>query len=473
MWFCKFANSPQILGPLSDSQLRTLAREGRLQPTDAVAKDRNGPWYPASQVRGLFLATGETQAANQRLSHDSSPGRLSEDARPSSPPQTSSLMASPEYLIRQRARRRKQARKLTLTLLWGSLGLGLVLILLLIRPVISPIFQTSRGNRPTARQAAKTAIPKDDSSSAQVVASIPGLDEVLGHTSAQKSDTSKSIPETGPEARMATFTKLAAASRLFGTTAQKMRDSHGNIEMAIEDCKIGPVSLQQRGLTVQTTKPYLSFKLHVRNTSATERSSYRSPRDGNQTAEIWWEKAPEPVSPWQRAGYTLEGQASDSSLGPGESVVDTFAFLPPPEDVSLVYIRIPGAAIGLADEDFFFVISKDDIQRLDKPSAAAGVAKIADEGSIGPMAPRGTSDNTGVGRDASQAEEKASDLDEEAIPIPGIHDVPQPSVSQDGMSEEEDAKQKELRSRSEMMQNALDRQRKNQKAAPRSQPRRR
>jgi hypothetical protein len=265
---------------------------------------------------------------------------------------------------------------------------------------------------------------------------------------------------------MERLTKLIAASQAFGATAQKLHDSHANIEMTIEDCRIAPASLRQRGLGFQTPKAYFVFKLRIRNTSSTETARYRSPREGSQTAEIWWDKAPQTLPPWQRPGFTLEGQIEDASLGPGEALVDTFAFQPPPDDIPLIYVRIPGASVDLDTDDFLFVIAKDDIQRFDKAAKTSAGIGERDEASIGPMTPRKSESATQS--DSRQADEEQADMDEEAVPIPGIHDAPASSPGGNGMNEEEQAKLEELRKRGEMMQEALDRQRTNQKSLPRS-----
>jgi hypothetical protein len=474
MWFCKFANSPQIVGPLSDNQLRALARQGRLQPTDVVAQDQNGPWYAASQVRGLFAQSGEPQSAGQPLPQIAIPlTKQSPEEMPSSrQSQTEAAVPTPEALLKQRAQRRKQARKLTLTLIWSGLALGFVFVLVLMRPVISSMLQTRSEKRPETRKSPEITRSSEDSAMSQRVASIPGLDEVLGYAPTQPKALTKATTETPQESRMERLTKLIAASQAFGATAQKLDDSHANIEMTIEDCRIAPASLRQRGLGFQTPKAYFVFKLRIRNTSSTETARYRSPREGSQTAEIWWDKAPQTLPPWQRPGFTLEGQIEDASLGPGEALVDTFAFQPPPDDVPSIYIRIPGTSVDLDNDDFLFVIAKDDIQRFDKAAKhPAGIADT-DEVSIGPMSPVRKSESAAES-DSPSTEEKRADMDEEAVSIPGIHDAPASSAGGNGMNEEEQAKLEELRKRGEMMQEALDRQRTNQKSLPRSRPQQR
>lgn len=51
-WYTKIAE--QVVGPLSAEQLKALAAGGRLAPGDPVSKSKEGPWVPASRVKGLF-----------------------------------------------------------------------------------------------------------------------------------------------------------------------------------------------------------------------------------------------------------------------------------------------------------------------------------------------------------------------------------------------------------------------------------
>lgn len=53
-WYTKIAE--QIVGPLSPDQLKALAEGGRLTPNDPIARSKDGPWVPASRVKGLFEA---------------------------------------------------------------------------------------------------------------------------------------------------------------------------------------------------------------------------------------------------------------------------------------------------------------------------------------------------------------------------------------------------------------------------------
>jgi hypothetical protein len=51
-WYTQVAE--QVVGPLSDEQLKALADAGRLAPNDPIAQSPQGPWTEASRVKGLF-----------------------------------------------------------------------------------------------------------------------------------------------------------------------------------------------------------------------------------------------------------------------------------------------------------------------------------------------------------------------------------------------------------------------------------
>ena len=53
-WFIEFGNQSQ--GPLTDSQLKTLADGGQVTPSTRIRLGVNGSWTTASSVKGLFAA---------------------------------------------------------------------------------------------------------------------------------------------------------------------------------------------------------------------------------------------------------------------------------------------------------------------------------------------------------------------------------------------------------------------------------
>ena len=51
-WFCQIAGTE--LGPLSSQQVKAMVAKGRLLPDDVIRRGTEGPWIPASRVKGLF-----------------------------------------------------------------------------------------------------------------------------------------------------------------------------------------------------------------------------------------------------------------------------------------------------------------------------------------------------------------------------------------------------------------------------------
>lgn len=60
-WY--YSKGGEERGPVSDGELRRLAREGELQPTDLVRKDENADWFPARRLTGVFAEKQESPAA--------------------------------------------------------------------------------------------------------------------------------------------------------------------------------------------------------------------------------------------------------------------------------------------------------------------------------------------------------------------------------------------------------------------------
>ena len=56
-WFCQIAG--REIGPLSSHQLKAMAAQGQILPTDNVRRGTTGHWVAASRVRGLFVAGQE------------------------------------------------------------------------------------------------------------------------------------------------------------------------------------------------------------------------------------------------------------------------------------------------------------------------------------------------------------------------------------------------------------------------------
>lgn len=426
MWFCRIGNSADVLGPLTDEQLRQLAREGRIQASDLVSHNSAGPWYLAKQVRGLFAETRAQSAA------------------PPSPPEIPTLVpASPsnpgaealELLRQEKARRREQARRRTVRLVWIGLALFVVLIGALLWPTASRLVRSQFAAKTTAKQSpADTGrIVGTSNTRSGVELDIPELDEILGVPLEKRSkspaatppqESQKAASQTPTSDRLDQLTRLIKSGAVFGTTPSKRRDRQGSVEIQIEECQVAPASIHrvgQEGLVYQTSRPHLILSLRITNSSTEKSVTYTPPKVKNNAAEMWWEGASKPVTPWQRAGYTVDGeQVKPVSLGPGEAVVDVLVFEPPPENAPLVFVRLPASCANVP-QDFLFAIAKEEIEWPEPPTAED---VPSDEASLGPLNTAGTAQAKGkpAGSDAPTKEKDTPTEDDEGIPIPGVHD---------------------------------------------------
>lgn len=70
-WYCRIAGAE--LGPLSSQQLRALAADGRLRPTDEVRQGPDGRWVQATRVKGLLKGSSPEVLVAQPLTQDARP----------------------------------------------------------------------------------------------------------------------------------------------------------------------------------------------------------------------------------------------------------------------------------------------------------------------------------------------------------------------------------------------------------------
>ena len=426
MWFCRIGNSADVLGPLTDEQLRELVREGRIQASDLVSHNSAGPWYLAKQVRGLFAQTPAHSAAPPRPPEIPTPV----PASPSNPG-----AEALELLRQEKARRRELARRRTVRLLWIGLALFVVLIGVLLWPSASRLVRRQFAAKTTAdgSSADTGRVIGASNTRSEVDLDIPELDEILGVPSVKPSKSSAATPpqksqkaasQTSTSDRLDQLTRLIKSGAVFGTTPSKRRDRQGAVEIQIEECQVAPATVHRVGqeeLVYQTSRPYLILSLRITNSSTDKSVTYSPPKGKNNVAEMWWEGASKPVIPWQRAGYTVAGeQVKPVSLGPREDVVDVLVFDPPPEDTPLVFVRLPASCANVR-QDFLFAIAKEEIKW---PEAPAAKEAPAEEASLGPLSPAGTAQakEKPAGSDAPTKEKETPTEDEEGIPIPGVND---------------------------------------------------
>lgn len=87
-WYCEIAG--REIGPLSSHQLKAMAVEGKIQPTDHVRRGPTGPWASASRVRGLFPAAqgspSKPPAAQPTAPQQSAQQPTAPQPAPASPP---------------------------------------------------------------------------------------------------------------------------------------------------------------------------------------------------------------------------------------------------------------------------------------------------------------------------------------------------------------------------------------------------
>ena len=57
----------KVFGPVTGQNIVDLAKSGKIQPTDEIATDKNGPWQPATSIRPLQAAFGESSVNPQPI----------------------------------------------------------------------------------------------------------------------------------------------------------------------------------------------------------------------------------------------------------------------------------------------------------------------------------------------------------------------------------------------------------------------
>ncbi len=122
-WHCKIGDVCH--GPISSKELKWLAADGDLRPTDLVKRDGDSAWTRASAVRGLF-ETHDTPTTGE-IAAESTLTEASSHRRASSPPMTRSREpAAPASDPAPAAPRRKLSSRDALGLV--AIGLSLVLL---------------------------------------------------------------------------------------------------------------------------------------------------------------------------------------------------------------------------------------------------------------------------------------------------------------------------------------------------------
>lgn len=431
LWFIYRTASQQVVGPIPAAQVAQWLSGGGLGEDDLIGPSPNGPWSPLrdwsrAQVSAVPPAAPPTPVAGSTVSHRS--------ANP--------LAGDPEFLRKQRQRARERAKKITYFLV-GTIGVLFILfIVVLTRPL-----QSILGGKSSGKTVPQPAGLEDPAAQLASTASAD-LRQLLGPLDANNDRT---IASPGGNAAILKnpVERLAEAARAFGGSGEKLRDAHDGIEIRVQGVEITPLRVRLGERSFRTRSPYLVVRIRIANQTSDRFVTYSPAHSSQPSATLTWAGSTDPVRPYWRQGYDIEGQQrSPLRLGPGEAAMDAYAFTVPPESVDQVALTLPGQSLG-TKEDFAFILSLDKLNRAERANPEPAEGGIEEDSGIGPLSPATSA--------SSDQSEDASPPDEEALPIPGIHDTP--GTGQPTMSEEDLRQQEELRRKAEVMQELLDRQR--------------
>ncbi|MBC7351117.1 MAG: hypothetical protein H5U08_02055 [Thermogutta sp.] len=444
LWYIYRTASQQVVGPIPGGQVIQWLQSGGLSGTDFIGPSPNGPWSPlrdwsGAQVASVPPAGPPAPASTSIIGH-----------RPGSP-----LAADPEFLRKQRQRARERAKKITYFLI-GSIAVLFVLFLVVLTQPLTGIFGSKSKGKTSAQP------PKLEDPAAKLASTASAdLQELLGPLETN-GDHSAASGATGGALSQNPVERLAEASRAFGGSPEKLRDAHDGIEVRVQGLEIAPLRVRLGDRSLRTRTPYLLIRIRIANQTGDRFVTYTPAHSGPPTATLTWPGNADLLHPYWRQGYEIEGQQrSPVRLGPGEVAMDVYAFAVPPESTDHVVLTLPGAALG-TKEDFVFMLAVDKVNRPEQANGATTEAGAEEDTGIGPLsraeAPSNESGNTAL-------------PEEEALPIPGIHDAA--GTDRSAMSENELRQQEELRRKAEAMQEVLDRQREKARATGTQKPTRR
>lgn len=472
MWYIYKKSTKQVLGPVDAAQVQRWLKDGTIQVDDLAAAGPTGPWSslndllggsfrgtpPASVPSGPTDPTGTSSALPARVPGAKMPAR--------------NLAADPEFLRRQRLRSRQRARRVTMGLLIGAAGLFVVFVVVLIAP-----FAGWRRTESPGKTLAKAEMMEDPALEVakRAAGDIGDLAKLIGSKDRVERDGTR---RSASSAEGTTTRLFAQASAAFGGTAEKLRDVRKNVEMRIEGVRLDYPRLRAGQQTFRTRSPYLMIRVRITNLDRQQSVTYTPCHATKPSATLSWDGESEGLTPFQRRGFLIDGQQSGViQLGPGQEAVDLYVFAAPPSSVTSVTLKIPGQAVG-ESEDFVFLLPMAEVlagrqEGQDEMSRAGGRTESIEEPGIGPLTP-------GSDVPAQQAPpetplETDQMPEEEAMPIPGIHEggvtdaqaAPEIAVPDRELMRREE----EVRRMAEQMQESLDRDR--QRLRPSSPPRER
>lgn len=460
MWYVYKKASNQTVGPVDAAQVQQWLKDGAVQPDDLMAAVPTGPWLPVQHVLATsFGAIPPGPSTDMPTQAKQTTAGLPPSAPRSKMPGRT-LTIDPEFLRRQRSRSRQRARRATKWLLIGAAGLFVIFIGVLIGP-----FAGRRSSVGSGKTVGKAPMLEDPAVKVAEHASgdIGDLAELIGSKTVAGDDRTRRSGISADQAATGLFAQAASA---FGGTVQKVRDSQRNVEIRIEGVQVGYPRLQAGQHTFRTRSPYLMIKVRVTNLDQQQSVTYTPCHGAKTTARLTWGGEPQGLQPFQRRGFLIDGQQAGAiRLDPGKEAMDLYVFAVPPSSVASVTFTIPGQAVGEA-KDFVFVLPiagllGDRQQQQQAMSPTASEAESGEESTIGPLTPQ-----EGVRGQQGEREphlEREGLMEEEAIPIPGVHNQGDTETQQPRgtvVSDEELSQREEQARRiAEQLQESLDRDR--------------
>ncbi|WP_347245206.1 hypothetical protein [Thermogutta sp.] len=444
LWYIYRTASQQVVGPIPAGQVIQWLQSGGLSGADFIGPSPNGPWSPLRDWSG-------TQVASVPPAGPPVPASVSTTGnRPRSP-----LAADPEFLRKQRQRARERAKKLTYLLI-GSIGLLFILLIVVLTQPFQGILRNDSRNKLSSQPSTM-----EDPASKLASAASADLGELLGPLDVDGGRSAAS-GERGAAVAKSRLEGLAQTARVFGGSPDKLRDAHEGVEVRVQSLEVAPLRLHVGDRSLRTRSPYLLVRIRIANQTDDRFVTYSPAHSSSPTATLTWLGNNDSLHPYWRQGYEIEGQQrSPVRLGPGEVAMDVYAFAVPPESTDHVVMTLPGQALG-TKEDFVFMLALDKLNRSEQASKEPAELGVEEDAGIGPLS------RTEV---PSKESENGSPPEEEALPIPGLHDAAE--TDRAVMSENELQQQEELRRKAEAMQELLDRQRGKSRASGTQNPTRR
>lgn len=337
-WFCRIAG--QEIGPLTAAQLRAMAANGRLMPSDPVRQGQGDSWLPAGAIQGLFVLKAEGVPVRSAKSppvaqplaekgpsvpppmygKDASPGDpfsfLEESGSPAAPLPAATAPAT------LRPARSKRNERLFVTVLLSLLGV-LTALLIVLGVVVSWNARKPLTNLATAaRETAKNA--KTD-------------DEIWS----TKKETP--LPQAGSQIQW-----LVAG-----------RDTWKAGEATVQIVK---AEVKRPTLYRLTSKPagrtkeeFLVVTLQIANSSETLKLDYPGWSDRGLRPKLRDDLGNDYAAATFSTGYTVEGQPAVRSVYPGKSVTDVLVFPPPVGRAKYLQLELPGGGMKVSGTGYFHI----------------------------------------------------------------------------------------------------------------------